>query len=54
MKRGRAQDKALLNLISGDEVHTHLNMTKEELSVILAKVIKETEAILQEDKIAGL
>ncbi|WP_299012471.1 NAD(P)/FAD-dependent oxidoreductase [uncultured Polaribacter sp.] len=54
MKRGRAQDKALLNLISGDEVHTHLEMTKEELQVILDKVITETNTILQEDKIAGL
>ncbi|WP_435416217.1 FAD-dependent oxidoreductase [Polaribacter aestuariivivens] len=54
MERGRAQDKALLNLISGDEVHTHLNMTKEELNIILDKVIKETNEILKEDKIAGL
>ncbi|QOD62219.1 FAD-dependent monooxygenase [Polaribacter haliotis] len=54
MKKGRAQDKALLNLISGDEVHTHLDMTKEELKVILDKVTKETNDILQEDKIAGL
>ncbi len=54
MKRGRAQDKALLNLIADDEVHTHLNMTKEELKVILDKVIFETKEILEEDKIAGL
>ena len=54
MQRGRAQDKALLNLIADDEVHTHLNMTKEELEIVLKKVIKETNEILQEDKIAGL
>lgn len=54
MKKGRAQDKALLNLIVGNEVHTHLNMTKDELKVILEKVIKETNTILTEDKIAGL
>ncbi|WP_051605717.1 NAD(P)/FAD-dependent oxidoreductase [Polaribacter sp. Hel_I_88] len=54
MKRGRAQDKALLNLISGDEVHTHLDMTKEELALILERVILETNTILEEDKIAGL
>ncbi|WP_405562352.1 FAD-dependent monooxygenase [Polaribacter sp. Asnod6-C07] len=54
MKRGRAQDKALLNLIADDEVHTHLNMTKEELRTILDKVIHETDKILEEDKIAGL
>ncbi|MCL4137899.1 UNVERIFIED_CONTAM: hypothetical protein GTU68_051529, partial [Idotea baltica] len=54
MKRGRAQDKALLNLISGNEVHTHLEMTKEELEIILEKVKAETNEILQEDKIAGM
>ena len=54
MKKGRAQDKALLNLIADDKVCTHLNMTKEELKVILDKVIKETNTILEEDKIAGL
>ncbi len=51
MKKGRAQDKALLNLIADDEVHTHLEMTKEELKVILDKVIYETDRILEEDKI---
>ncbi|MDO6599622.1 NAD(P)/FAD-dependent oxidoreductase [Tenacibaculum sp. 1_MG-2023] len=54
MKRGRAQDKALLNLIAGDEVHTHLNMTKDELKVILEKVKVETNEILEANKIAGL
>ena len=54
MKKGRAQDKALLNLIADDEVHTHLNMTKNELKVILEKVKIETNDILQEDEIAGL
>ena len=54
MKRGRAQDKALLNMIADDEIHTHLEMTKEELEVVLKKVIIETNAILEEDKITGL
>ncbi|WP_298780408.1 NAD(P)/FAD-dependent oxidoreductase [uncultured Polaribacter sp.] len=54
MKRGRAQDKALLNLIADDEVHTHLDMRKDELEVILSKVKEETAQILNEDKIAGL
>lgn len=54
MKRGRAQDKALLNLIADDQVHTHLNMSKDELKIILEKVKIETEEILKEDKIAGL
>ena len=54
MKRGRAQDKALLNLIADDTIHTHLDMTKEELKVILEKVKIETNTILEEDKIAGM
>ena len=54
MKRGRAQDKALLNLIADDEVYTDSNMTKAELKSILDKVVKETNSILEEDKIAGL
>lgn len=54
MKRGRAQDKALLNLIADDTIHTHLNMTANELEIILKKVKEETVAILREDKIAGL
>jgi len=54
MKKGRAQDKALLNLIADDEVHTHLDMTEDELKVILEKVVEETNNILEEDKIAGL
>jgi kynurenine 3-monooxygenase len=54
MNRGRAQDKALLNMIADDAIHTHLEMTKEELRVFLDKVIIETNTILEEDKIAGL
>ncbi|WP_439131735.1 FAD-dependent oxidoreductase [Polaribacter sp.] len=54
MDKGRAQDKALLNLIADDEVHTHLEITQKELKVILEKVLQETNEILKEDKIAGL
>jgi len=54
MKRGRAQDKALLNLIADATVDTNLEMTKQELRVVLDKVIVETNSILEEDKIAGL
>ncbi|KGL64228.1 FAD-dependent oxidoreductase [Polaribacter sp. Hel1_85] len=54
LKKGRAQDKALLNLIADDKVHTDLNMAKEELKIILDKVKIETEEILREDEIAGL
>jgi kynurenine 3-monooxygenase len=54
MKRGRAQDKALLNLIADATLETNLEMTKQELRAILDKVIVETNSILEEDKIAGL
>ena len=45
MKRGRAQDKALLNLIADDEVHTHLDMSEEELKNILDTIEQETKEI---------
>ena len=54
MVLGRAQDKALLNLIADHKVLTSLNMTKEELKIVLDKIHEETEEILREDKIAGL
>ncbi len=54
LKRGRAQDKALLNLIADENISTSLDMTTEELHIILNKIKEETEEILQEDKIAGL
>lgn len=52
--KGRAQDKALLNLIADATVSTSEDMTKEELQVVLEKIKEETNEILQEDKIAGL
>jgi len=54
MIKGRAQDKALLNMIADNEVSTSLDMSKEALSGILKKVQEETRDILDEDKIAGL
>ncbi len=54
MRIGRAQDKALLNMIADKDISTSLDMTKEELAIVLEKVQQETAAILQEDKIAGL
>ena len=53
MKRGRAQDEVLLNMLSDNTVNAHLEMTTEELKVILNKVKIETSIILEEDKIAG-
>jgi kynurenine 3-monooxygenase len=53
MKKGRAQDGVLLNMLSDNTVNSHLEMTTEELKVILNKVKIETSIILEEDKIAG-
>ncbi len=49
LKIGRAQDKALLNLIADSEIDTN-----GDLQDILKRVQQETNEILQEDKIAGL
>jgi len=52
MTRGRAQDKAILNMIADDDISTVLDVTKEELKEILDKVMQETNEILEEDKVA--
>lgn len=54
MKKGRAQDKALLNMIADDSIVTSLEMTEAELKVVLERIQEETREILEEDKIAGL
>jgi kynurenine 3-monooxygenase len=54
MRIGRAQDKALLNMISDKDISTSLDMSTKELAIVLEKVQEQTNAILEEDKIAGL
>ena len=49
MLKGRAQDKAILNLLSDG-----LIKLDDDLKSTLEKVKQETEAILEDDKIAGL
>ena len=49
MLRGRAQDKAILNMLSDGTLKTD-----DDLNLILDKVKQETEAILEDDRIAGL
>jgi kynurenine 3-monooxygenase len=49
MLRGRAQDKAILNMLSDGALKTD-----DDLKLILDKVKQETEAILEDDRIAGL
>ncbi|PWK19198.1 FAD-dependent oxidoreductase [Xanthomarina spongicola] len=55
MLRGRAQDKAILNMLADGEYSTAIDLTdKEALKTILEKVKTATEAILEDDRIAGL
>ena len=49
MRKGRAQDKALLNMVADNDLE---NIS--DLKSVLKKVEEETNEILQEDKIAGL
>lgn len=55
MLRGRAQDKAILNMLADGVISTTLDLTdKNALKIVLDKVKTATEAILEDDKIAGL
>lgn len=55
MLRGRAQDKAILNMLSVGDISTGIDMTnKDHLKEILGKVTTQTEAILEDNKIQGL
>ena len=49
MKKGRAQDKAILNMIADNDIKIH-----KDLKTLLNKVQEQTEAILEDDRIAGL
>lgn len=49
MLRGRAQDKAILNMLAGGELNLN-----DDLKTNLEKVKTETDAILEDDRIAGL
>ena len=52
MLKGRAQDKAILNMIADNDISLSETISKKELKSILQKIQKETEEILDEDKIA--
>ncbi|GAA4236652.1 NAD(P)/FAD-dependent oxidoreductase [Postechiella marina] len=49
MIKGRAQDKAILNLLTNNKLDL-----EGDLKIVLQKVKQETEAILNEDTVAGL
>lgn len=50
MIKGRAQDKALMNLITDKNISTSMEMTKEELAIVLQNLQEKTNAILKENK----
>ncbi len=54
MLKGRAQDKAILNMLTNGDISTPLDIAKENLKTILVKVITETQNILDEDIVVGL
>lgn len=49
MLKGRAQDKAILNMLAGGVISPN-----DDMKIVLEKVKTETEAILEDDRIAGL
>ncbi|UKM66312.1 FAD-dependent monooxygenase [Flavobacteriaceae bacterium GSB9] len=49
MIKGRAQDKAILNLLSDKQINLN-----GDLKVNLEKIKKETQSIIEDDRIAGL
>jgi len=54
MTRGRAQDKAILNMLADGAITEVENLSNEKLKTILENVKAETEAVLEDDRIAGL
>lgn len=52
MTKGRAQDKAILNMIADNDISTTLDMTKEQLEKALHKVIEKTNDIIDDDNVA--
>ena len=54
MLRGRAQDKAILNMLAEGEIPSVLSLTPVQLKTVLEKIKTETKRILEENKIASL
>ena len=52
MLRGRAQDKAILNMLADKDISTSLDMTREAIKTTLDKVKKATNDILDDDRVA--
>ena len=54
MLRGRAQDKAILNMLADGNIPAVTNIAKADLKNVLEDVKTETENMLEDDRIAGL
>ncbi|MBQ0770033.1 MAG: FAD-dependent monooxygenase, partial [Bizionia sp.] len=54
MLRGRAQDKAILNMLADGVIKTPLDLSPDTLKQTLRNVQKETNNILEDDRVAGL
>lgn len=52
MTRGRAQDKAILNMIADHILDIKTDLSNDKLKMILEQILKETETILEEDRLA--
>ena len=52
MLRGRAQDKAILNMLADGDITVTTDMPLEKLKIILDMIKIETETILTEDRLA--
>lgn len=52
--RGRAQDKAILNMLADGVIQNINNMSDQELKNTLEKVRAATDNIIEDDRIAGL
>jgi kynurenine 3-monooxygenase len=48
MTKGRAQDKALLKMVKGNEIETSSKMSKSQLELVLKNVKQETATILND------
>ena len=51
---GRAQDKAILNLLADNKITAGTKTSKKNLRAVLNQVVLETKAILEDDQIANL
>ena len=52
MTRGRAQDKAILKMIVDHNIDVNTEMSNDQLKLVLKNILKETETILEKDRLA--